>query len=73
MRGFSGFGSALIYVPLMSALFDPKIAAPTFVLADIITGGVFLAGVWRKAHYREVLIMAGARRCAVRHAYPAAR
>jgi uncharacterized protein len=60
VRGFSGFGSALIYVPLMSAVFGLKIAAPTFVIADIITGAVFLAGVWQKAHYREVLIMAAA-------------
>ena len=60
VRGFSGFGSALIYLPLMSAVFGPKIAAPTFVVADIITGAVFLAGVWQKAHYREVLIMAAA-------------
>ena len=65
VRGFSGFGSALIYVPLMSAVFGPKIAAPTFVLADIITGSVFLAGVWRKAHYRDVLIMAAAALSAV--------
>jgi uncharacterized membrane protein YfcA len=58
VRGFSGFGSALIYVPLMSAVYGPKIAAATFVIGDIITGAVFLTGVWRKAHYREVLIMA---------------
>lgn len=60
VRGFSGFGSALIYVPLMSAVYGPKIAAPTFVIGDIITGALFLAGVWQKAHYREVLIMAAA-------------
>lgn len=60
VRGFSGFGSALVYIPLMSAVYDPKIAATTFVLGDIITGSVFLAGVWRKAHYREVIVMAAA-------------
>ena len=27
VRGFSGFGSALIYVPLMSALYGPQIGA----------------------------------------------
>ena len=60
VRGFSGFGSALIYVPLMSAVYDPKVAAASFVIGDIITGSVFLAGVWRKAHYRDVVIMAAA-------------
>jgi uncharacterized membrane protein YfcA len=28
-RGFSGFGSALIYVPLISAIYDPRTAAGT--------------------------------------------
>ncbi len=27
VRGFSGFGSALIYMPLMAAIYDPRIAA----------------------------------------------
>jgi uncharacterized membrane protein YfcA len=60
VRGFSGFGSALIYVPLMSAVYGPKIAAPSFVIADIITGVIFLSGVWRKAHFFEALVMAAA-------------
>ena len=29
VRGFSGFGSALIFVPLMSAIYDPRTAAGT--------------------------------------------
>jgi len=57
VRGFSGFGSALIYVPLMAAVYSPRIAAPTFVIADLVTGVVFLAGVWSKAHWRDVLVM----------------
>lgn len=60
IRGFSGFGSALIYIPLMSAVYGPLIAAPTFVIADIVTGSVFLAQTWRKTHWREVLPMAAA-------------
>jgi uncharacterized membrane protein YfcA len=62
VRGFSGFGSALIYVPLMSAVYGPRIAAPTFVLQDVVCGLLFLSGVWQKAHWREVLPMAA---CAV--------
>src|SRR5262245_24192199 len=34
VRGFSGFGSALIYVPLMAALYGPREAAATLVLID---------------------------------------
>jgi len=34
VRGFSGFGSALIYIPLMAALYGPREAAATLVLMD---------------------------------------
>ena len=34
VRGFSGFGSALIFIPLVSAVYEPKIAAASFVLID---------------------------------------
>ncbi len=60
VRGFSGFGSALVYIPLMSAVYGPRVAAVTFVLSDIVTGALFLAGVWRKASWREVLPIAAA-------------
>ena len=29
VRGFSGFGSALIYIPLIAAIYEPRIAAPS--------------------------------------------
>lgn len=60
VRGFSGFGSALIYVPLMSTVYEPRIAAATFLLIDFPTGLIFTAGVWRKAHWRDVLPLAAA-------------
>jgi len=58
VRGFSGFGSALIYVPLASALYGPQVGAATFVLTDCITGIVFSLGVWRQAVWREVVPLA---------------
>ena len=58
VRGFSGFGSALIYVPLMSALYGPKIGAASFLLTDFITGIVFSLGVWRQAAWREIVPLA---------------
>jgi uncharacterized membrane protein YfcA len=58
VRGYTGFGSALIYVPLMSAVYGPLIAAPTFVISDTVTGLVFLSNSWRKAHWGEILPMA---------------
>lgn len=39
-RGFSGFGSALVFVPLMGALYNPQIAAVTLVVIDLL-GSVF--------------------------------
>ena len=55
VRGFSGFGSALVYVPLMSALYGPQAGAATFLLIDFATGIVFSIGVWRQAVWREVV------------------
>ena len=37
VRGFSGFGSALIYIPLVSAIYEPRIAAATLLLVDFVT------------------------------------
>jgi uncharacterized membrane protein YfcA len=36
VRGFSGFGSALVYVPLISAIYGPKVAVPTILLIDTL-------------------------------------
>ena len=58
VRGFSGFGSALIYVPMMSALYGPKIGAASFLLTDFVTGIVFSIGVWRQAVWREIIPLA---------------
>jgi uncharacterized membrane protein YfcA len=60
VRGFSGFGSALTYIPLMSAVYGPVVAAPTFVLADLVTGSVFLARTWRRARGGGVVPLAPA-------------
>jgi uncharacterized protein len=54
VRGFSGFGSALIYVPLISAVYSPRTAAGTFLLIDFATGLAIVPTVWRQANWREV-------------------
>jgi uncharacterized membrane protein YfcA len=58
VRGMSGFGSGLMYVPLMSAVYGPQIAAPTFVVMDLLTGLYFAWRVWRKANWPELLPLA---------------
>lgn len=58
VRGFSGFGSAFIYVPLMSAVYGPKIGAVTFLLVDFVTGIAFVYSAIRKANWAEVIPIA---------------
>jgi len=65
VRGFSGFGSALTYIPLASAVFGPQMAAVTFVMMDLITAFPFLRAVGPRATWREVLPLAAAAACGV--------
>ena len=58
VRGFSGFGAALVYVPLMSAVYGPRIAAPSFLVIDFFTGLVFALSLWRQAAWREIVPLA---------------
>lgn len=58
-RGFSGFGSALIYIPLMSALYGPQLAAGSLVLIDLAVDAMLLPGLWRRAQWREIWPLAG--------------
>jgi uncharacterized membrane protein YfcA len=55
VRGFSGFGSALIYMPLMAAVYDPLTAAVTLLLVDFISSTPFAIPEVRRCTWREVL------------------
>lgn len=57
-RGFSGFGAALIFVPLASTVVGPKIAAPLLLITDAVLAVGFIPDALRKAEKREVSIMA---------------
>lgn len=54
VRGFSGFGSALIYMPLISAVYGPRVAAPTLLLIDTICSLPFAIKVIPDSNLREV-------------------
>ena len=54
VRGFTGFGSALIYMPLMSAVYSPQVAAPTLLLFDTLCSLPFALKVWLQATRREI-------------------
>ena len=56
-RGFSGFGGALIFVPLAGAAAGPKIASALLMVMDgVMTLGMLPEG-WRRANRREVFTM----------------
>ena len=54
VRGFSGFGSALIYIPLVAAIYEPRIAAPTLLLIDLAGSAPFTIRELARCNWREV-------------------
>src|SRR5665647_17611 len=54
VRGFSGFGSALIYMPLIAAVYSPRLAAPTLLLIDTICSLPFALHAMPQCNWREV-------------------
>lgn len=54
VRGFSGFGSALIYIPLMAAIYEPRIAAVTLLITDFAASAPFTVAQTRRCNWREV-------------------
>lgn len=60
VRGFSGFGSALIFVPLISALYDPARATPVFAVIDAALMAPMALRAFRRCDWPEVAPMAAA-------------
>jgi len=56
-RGFSGFGGALIFVPLASAAVGPRAAAPLLLIIDAVAAAGLIPNAWRHAGKREVAWM----------------
>jgi uncharacterized membrane protein YfcA len=54
-RGFSGFGSAMIYIPLVAAVYDPRIAAATMVLIDLVCAFPLAVRAVPQCNGREVI------------------
>jgi uncharacterized protein len=53
-RGFSGFGSALIFVPLASTTIGPQAAAPLLLIIDGVAAAGLIPNAWRHADRRDV-------------------
>jgi uncharacterized protein len=56
-RGFSGFGSALIFMPLASSIADPRLVAALLLIIDFIAAAPLLPGAWKKADRKATAVM----------------
>jgi len=56
-RGFSGFGAALIFMPLASAIANPQIAAAVLVLIDLVFSAPLVVKALQRVSLVPILIM----------------
>ena len=56
-RGFSGFGSALIFMPLASSVAAPRLVATLLLVIDFIAAAPLLPNAWRQADRRATAVM----------------
>ena len=60
-RGFSGFGAAMIFMPLASSVAAPRLVAALLLIIDFVAAAPLLPGAWRQADRRPTaIIVAGA-------------
>ncbi|MBL8576741.1 MAG: sulfite exporter TauE/SafE family protein [Mesorhizobium sp.] len=57
-RGFSGFGGALIFVPIASSVIGPRLAVPLLLIVDLVLTPGLLPKAWRSADRADVGLMA---------------
>ena len=55
VKGVTGFGSALVAMPMLVALFGPRDALAVMVGVDTLTSLVLLPGIWKLIRWRLVL------------------
>ena len=60
-RGFSGFGAALIFMPMASVFIGPKLAAPLLMVVDGVTTLPLVPKAWKRVNVQEIgLLLVGA-------------
>jgi uncharacterized protein len=60
VRGFSGFGFALLSISAVSMVLPPSVVVPAMWLLDFIAGLNLLPGIWPKVHWRPILLLVAA-------------
>jgi uncharacterized protein len=56
-RGFSGFGAALIFMPLASSMASPRLVATLLLVIDFIAAAPLLPNAWRQADRKATAVM----------------
>ena len=56
-RGFSGFGSALIFMPLASSMAAPKLVAALLLIIDFVAALPLLPNAWEQADRKATSVM----------------
>jgi len=56
-RGFSGFGSALIFMPLASSLAAPRLVAALLLIIDFVGAAPLARNAWKHADRRATAVM----------------
>ena len=53
-RGFSGFGAAMIYVPIAAASLGPVVAMPVLLIADLAVASPMIAHAFKSCSWTDV-------------------
>lgn len=53
-RGFSGFGAAMIYIPLASATLGPVVAMPVLLISDLAVASPMIAKAFKECSWKDV-------------------
>jgi len=56
-RGFSGFGSALIFMPLASSIAAPRLVAALLLIIDFVAAAPLLPNAWKQAERKATAVM----------------
>ena len=55
VRGFAGFGAAMVFIPSVSALYGPQFAVATLFIIDVITPLPMIPKALKEFEFKEVL------------------
>src|ERR1700722_17725462 len=56
-RGFSGFGSALIFMPLASSMATPRLVAAVLLIIDFVAAAPLIPNAWQHADRKATAVM----------------